>query len=210
MVVVKHVANLGCVMKRLYLQFHLFKKTSRHDAALIARSGSSQRLIKALANLDVKKQITIHLESDLASNCKLFVAFANEIALLKGWALTLEKLTAIPSKDYFSDDEEDEGDADDEAADGEAADYNTDEFPSAIDQSRYTQEEESSEERSEHDSATSETDDDSDSVYLHYKKEHDHWETAYYIWRWTLRPATASTKTDVPTASKYRNRLNGT
>ena len=180
MVVVRHVANLGCVMKRLYLRFHFFGKTSRHDAALIAHSGRSQRLIKALANLDVEKQITVHTESDGASNCKLFVAFANEIALLKGWVCTLERLTAVPSEDYFRDDEDE--------ADDEAADHNPDEYPNATAQSHYTQEEANSEQRPEHDSAANETDNDTHSIYLDYETEHDNWETAYYIWTWTLRP----------------------
>ena len=212
MAVVEHVADLGCDLKRLYLQLHFFEDTSRSDAARIA---NSQSLIMALANLNVENQIMISLDSDLVSNCELFEAFVNEIGLLKGWALTLERCTIIPNKNYDSsddntDEDEDEEESDEEAADEEAEINSADELSIASDQSSDAQEQDNPEGGSENGSTTIETDDDNDSVHLEYKKEHDNWETAFYGWTWTLRPATAITRTDVPTASKYRNLRNGT
>lgn len=203
MVLVEHVANLGCHLKKLHLRFWFFG-ISRGSAAVIARSKRSQSLSKTLANLDVEKEIQVNLESDLVSDCEMFVAFANEIGLLKGWALTVEKLIAIPSKDYYSsDDSTDEEQSDGEVVDGEVEDHNADGLPSASDQNSNTQEQDNPEEGLEKDSAVDEIYDYYNSVYLDYEKEHDDWVRAHYIWMWTLRPATAITMTEVPTASRY-------
>ena len=204
MAVVEHVAQLGCSLKKLYLHFDFFGDNGRLAAARLACVNKSQDLIKALANLKVGQEIKVYLESDVVSDCKSFGAFVNEIALLKGWAIFLETLTARPSEHYSSGDETDEEETEGDSADGEEAeegvDDNPDGNPNVIIQGSNTEDQYKSEERPEDNSAVNERDSDDEIVYLDYETKHDDWEIAIYFWIWSLRPATPNTKEKVPSS----------
>ena len=204
--VVKHVANLGCALKTLFLQLR-FGAEDMGAAARIAQAMDSRELIEALAELNVNKQFKIYLDSDRVSKCKVLEAFANEIGILKGWAISLTTETLLPYEDYIknrkAEDESDEEDSNEEVSDDEASDVegadddgaesDSDELPSANDPGSNLQEQDDRAKRHEDDPFK----------LLDYEKKHDNWNNARYVWTWILKPATTSTQKDVPTTSKY-------
>ena len=198
---VKHVLGLGCSLKTLFLQLQLCADDEgRGAAAGIAQAKHSLELIEALALLNVNKQFRIYLETDQISDCKVVETFANEIGLLKGWAITLKTWTLLlykDYKDYIKNDEANKESDEEESNEEESDEEESDEEESNEEESN---EEESDEEELKDEGADSDHD---ERIILDYVEEHDNWNKADYIWTWTLQPATVSTKETVPTTSGY-------